>query len=109
MQTFMFSGSYTSESLAAMVQKPQDRLKVVRETVESLGGKLEGFWLAFGEFDFVGISQLPNSQAAAAFSLAASSGGGLRNIKTVELLAWPDAMKTFEKAASAKYRSPAKT
>jgi len=108
MATFMFQGCYTSAAMAAMVKKPEDRSVVVGALVESLGGKMEGFWLSFGEHDFVGIAQLPDSQSAAAFALAAGAGGGVHNFKTVELLTWAEGMKVFKKAAGLKYRSPAK-
>jgi uncharacterized protein with GYD domain len=39
-------------------EQAKDRSVVVRGLIESLGGKFEGFWLAFGEYDFVGIAQL---------------------------------------------------
>ena len=69
---------------------------------------MEGFWLSFGEHDFVGIAQLPDSQAAAAFALAAAAGGGVHNFQTVELLTWADGVKVFKKAAALKYRPPTK-
>ena len=108
MPTYMFQGCYTSAAIAAMVQKPEDRSVVVRGLIEGLGGKLEGFWLAFGEHDFVGIAQLPDSQAAAAFALAAAAGGGVHNFKTVELLTWAEGMTAFKKAGVLKYRPPTK-
>src|ERR1051326_8430404 len=108
MSTYMFQGCYTSAAIAAMAKKPEDRSVVVRGLIEGLGGKLEGFWLSFGEHDFVGIAQLPDSQAAAAFALAAAAGGGVHNFKTVELLEWADGVKLFTKAGGLKYRPPTK-
>jgi uncharacterized protein with GYD domain len=108
MPTYMIQGSYTSAAIAAMVKKPEDRSVAVRGLVESLGGKMEGFWLSFGEHDFVGIAQFPDSHAAAAFALAAAAGGAVHNFKTVELITGAEAMKAFKKAGSAKYRPPTK-
>jgi uncharacterized protein with GYD domain len=108
MPTYMFQGSYTSASIAAMAKKPEDRSVAVRKLVDSLGGKLEGFWLAFGENDFVGIVQVPDSETAAAFALAAAAGGGVHNFKTVQLLTWAEGMNAFKKAGGAKYQPPTK-
>ena len=108
MSTYMVQGCYTSEAIAAMVKKPQDRSVAVRELVESLGGKVEGFWLASGEYDFVGIVQFPDLQTAAAFSLTAAAGGAVRNFKTVPLLTWAEGMDAFKKAGGAKYHPPTK-
>lgn len=108
MATYMFEGCYTSASIAAMVQKPEDRSVVVRGLAEGFGGKLEGFWLAFGEHDFVGIVQLPDAETAAAFALAVAAGGGVHNFKTIPLLTWAEGMNAFKKAGGVKYRPPAK-
>ena len=106
MPTYMFQGCYTSGAIAAMVKKPQDRTAAVRELTKSLGGKLEGFWLAFGEMDFVGIAQLPDSEAALAFALAVEARGSISELKTTELLTWSDGMDAFKKAGAATYRPP---
>jgi len=106
MATFMFQGCYTPAAVAAMVKTPEDRSAAVRELMESVGGKVEGFWLSFGEFDFVGIGQLPDAQSAAAFAMAATAAGAVHHFRTVELLPWSEGVKAFKKAAAAKYRPP---
>ena len=45
--------SYTSDAMKALISQPQDRSAAAREVAESLGGKLLGFWYAFGDFDGV--------------------------------------------------------
>ncbi|CAN5709214.1 GYD domain-containing protein [soil metagenome] len=109
MPTFMFTGCYTSAAVAALIQKPEDRTVVLRALAESLGGKIDGFWLSFGEHDFVGIAQLPDSHSAATFALTATAGGGVQNLKTVELLTWAEGVQVLKKAGSAKYRPPTKS
>jgi len=108
MPTYLFQGCYTPESISAMVHKPEDRSVVVRKLIESFGGKLEGFWLSFGEYDFVGIMQLPDAESAAALALSVSAGGGVHNYKTIPLLTWEEGLKAFKKAGGVKYRPPAK-
>ena len=109
MPTFMFQGCYTPASVAAMMNKPQDRTPIVRGVTEALGGKLIGFWLCFGDHDFVTVVELPDSQSAAAFSLAVSSSGALHNCQTVELLSWEDGVKALKKAGGLKYAPPTKS
>jgi uncharacterized protein with GYD domain len=91
-----------------MVNKPEDRTEVVKAVTESLGGKLTGFWMSFGEFDYVGICELPDSKAAATFALATAAGGALQDTKTTELISWQDAQTCMKNASSAKYRPPGK-
>jgi uncharacterized protein with GYD domain len=38
--------------------------------IESLGGKLEGFYFAFGDVDVYAVIDLPDNVAAAAVALA---------------------------------------
>ena len=59
MAYYMVQAAYTAEAVAAMVKNPEDRAAAIRPVVEKLGGKLVGIWFCFGEYDVVGISELP--------------------------------------------------
>src|SRR5205809_3253967 len=106
MPYYLFSGSYTAEAWANLVKKPQNRTEVVRSAVESLGGTLEGAWLAFGEDDVVAICKMPDTVSAAAFSLAVAAGGALKSSKTTPLLTFEEGVEAMRKAAKAGYRPP---
>jgi uncharacterized protein with GYD domain len=109
MPTYLFQGSYTAAAVAALVKKPEDRSIAVRALVESLGGKFEGFWLAFGAHDFYGVASFPDSQTTAAFALAVAAAGSVHDFQTTELLTGAEAAAAFKKAGSAKYRPPVPT
>jgi len=51
MPLYLTRFSYTPHTWAAMVEKPEDRREVARAIIESVGGKLHGFWYAFGQHD----------------------------------------------------------
>lgn len=106
MAYYMVQAAYTSEAIAAMVKKPEDRAAAIRPVVEQLGGKLEGLWFCFGEYDVVGITQLPDNVNAAAFAFAVSQSGKLRSVKTTPLMTAGEAVKAMKKAAGAGYRPP---
>jgi uncharacterized protein with GYD domain len=89
-----------------MVKNPQNRLDAVRPVIEKLGGKVEGGWLAFGEYDIVLVCQMPNNVSAAAFSMAASAGGAVKAVKTTPLMTIDEAMEAMRKASGAGYRPP---
>ena len=74
MAHFLVQVGYTPEAWAAMVKNPQDRSAAVTPAIEKLGGKVERFWLSFGEYDVVGVVEMPNSVSAAAFAIADRSG-----------------------------------
>jgi len=43
--------SYTPETWAKLVKSPEDRRAAAKQYIEFVGGKLHGFWYAFGEHD----------------------------------------------------------
>jgi uncharacterized protein with GYD domain len=98
--------SYTSDALKALVDQPQDRSAAAREVAESLGGKLLGFWYAFGEFDAVFLMEAPDNTSAAALAMAVGAGGALSELETTVLLDMDEAQDAMRKAATATYRPP---
>ena len=98
--------AYTPDAWAAMVKQPQNRLEAVRPVVEKLGGKFEHAWLAFGEYDIIGVVELPDNTNAAAFSMAAAAGGALKAFKTTPLLSVDEGVEAMRKAQAAGYRPP---
>jgi uncharacterized protein with GYD domain len=98
--------SYTNDAMRALVSEPQDRSAAAREVAESLGGKLLGFWYAFGEFDGVFLMEAPDNASAAALAMAVGAGGALSDIETTVLLDMDEAQEAMRKAASATYRPP---
>jgi uncharacterized protein with GYD domain len=99
--------SYTTGAMKALVDQPQDRSAAAREVAESLGGKLLGFWYAFGEFDGVFLMEAPDNASAAALAMAVGAGGALSQVETTVLLDMDEAQDAMRKAAAATYRPPA--
>ena len=88
------------------MSEPQDRSAAAREVAESLGGKLLGFWFAFGEFDGVFLMEAPDNASAAALAMAVGAGGALSDLETTVLLDMDEAQDAMRKAAAATYRPP---
>jgi uncharacterized protein with GYD domain len=107
MAYYMGQAAYTAEALAALIRNPQNRREVVKETIEKLGGRLEGLWFAFGEYDVVLIMEIPDNVTATAFSLAVAASGSLKDFKTTPLMTAEEAMDAMKKAGEAGYRPPA--
>ena len=107
MPHYLVQAAYTPEACAAMVKSPQDRLEALRPVVERLGGKLLSMYMAFGEYDVVGVAEMPDNVSAAAFSLAVSAGGGIKAIRTTPLMTMQEGVEAFRKAGQAGYRPPA--
>ena len=43
--------SYTPATWAKLMKNPEDRREAAKQYIESVGGKLHGFWYAFGDHD----------------------------------------------------------
>jgi len=102
----LFQGSYTSASAAALVRKPQNRLRVIKAAVEKLGGSLEGGWMTFGKHDYAVICRFRDNATAASFAFAVAAGGAVAHNETTPLLTFEEAMKATRRAAKAGYRPP---
>ena len=106
MALFLTRFSYTTDAKKALLNQPQDRSGPAREMAESLGGKLLGFWYAFGEFDGVFLMEAPDNASAAAVAMATGASGALSEVETTVLLDMDEAQEAMRKAAAATYRPP---
>ena len=108
MAYYLYQAAYSAEALRVLTKKPVNRFEVVRKAVEELGGRVEGAWFAFGEYDVVLILQMPDNVSAAALSLAASAGGAIQRGKTTPLLTTDEGLAAMKKAGASKYKAPGK-
>ena len=110
MPLYMYQAAYTHESWAAQMKNPQNLVEAVgRQVCESVGGKLVGGWLCFGEYDLVIIADVPNNESMAAIALAVGAAGAIKASKTTVLITGTEGMAALEKAdAVAKAYSPAR-
>jgi hypothetical protein len=57
MADYLLQLSYSAPAWAAMIKRPENRVEAVRKSVETLGGKINGFWLSFGTTTWWGYSR----------------------------------------------------
>jgi uncharacterized protein with GYD domain len=105
MPFFCHQVSYTKEAWAKLMENPQDRLDVVRLPIEKLGGKLHTSFFAFGAFDVLAITEMPDNIAAAAIAIAFAAGGSVQNIQTTPLMTAAQALEALRKAGTCGYKS----
>ena len=98
---------YTPETWARLISKPEDRRKAAQTYIESVGGKLQGFWYAFGTHDGYTLWEAPDNVSMAAVALAIGGGGALSSIETTVLMSVDDTMDALRKAGEVQYRPPA--
>ena len=105
MATYMIQVSYTNAAVAALIANPQDRTDVIRKAIESVGGKMHNIYLAFGDYDVVGMFDAPDNISAVAFAAAMKAGGACKAIKTTPLLSTSESLAAQKKAATVNYKS----
>jgi uncharacterized protein with GYD domain len=104
MPKYMFEAHYSTEGAKGVMKEGgSGRRAAVAKMAESVGGKLESVYFAFGGVDVFAIVDLPDNVTAAAVALAASQSGAL-SVKTVVLLT-PEEMDQAAKK-SVEYRAP---
>ncbi len=106
MALYLTKFSYTPETWARLIANPEDRRKAAQTYIESVGGKLHGFWYAFGEQDGYNLWEAPDNVSMAAVALAIGSGGALSSIETTVLLTVEETMEALGKAGQIRYRAP---
>ena len=98
--------SYTPETWARLIEKPEDRRAAAQQYIETVGGKLHGFWYALGDHDAYTLWEAPDNVSMAAVAVAISAGGALTSLQTTALLTVEETLAALEKARSVKYKRP---
>lgn len=106
MPLYLSKFSYTPETWSRLMDKPEDRRKAAATYIESVGGKLHGFWYAFGAHDGYNLWEAPDNVSMAAVALAISGGGALSSFETTVLLTVEETMEALSKAQGIKYQPP---
>jgi uncharacterized protein with GYD domain len=98
MPIYISRGRFTVDAVKGMLAKPENREGAVAKLFKSVGGRLIGWYLTFGEYDWMVIGEFPDEKVAAAAVLAAAAGGSLSHIETTVAMTAKDAAATFGSA-----------
>jgi uncharacterized protein with GYD domain len=104
MPKYLFIGRYTTDGARGVLKEGgTSRRGAIVDLMASLGGKVEGYYFAFGSDDVYILADLPGPAAAAAASLAVAASGAA-SLRTVVLVTPED----LDAAAKLKtiYRGP---
>jgi uncharacterized protein with GYD domain len=106
MPKYMIEASYTAEGLKGLQKdKASGRRKAVSDAIESIGGKLDAVYYAFGDHDVVVVCEMPDNVSAVALATSVSATGLVRT-KTTPLLTVEETDQALAKTI--KYRGPGK-
>jgi len=106
MSLYLSRFSYTPETWARLIKSPEDRRKAATSYIQSVGGKLHGFWYAFGAHDGYTLWEAPDNVSMAAVALAIGSGGALSKFDTTVLFTVEETIDALRKASTVQYKAP---
>ena len=107
MPNYLHQVAYSREGWEALIAYPQNRVEVVKASIEKLGGKIISSWFAFGEYDVILVTEMPDNVSAAGIAIAFAGGGACKSVQTTPLLSAEEALQAMKKAGESGYR-PAK-
>jgi uncharacterized protein with GYD domain len=101
---FLIKASYTSDGARGLLKEGGTaRRAVVQKLVESLGGKVEAFYFAYGDADAYVLVDLPDVSTGVALSLAVNASGSVR-LATIPLITAEEIDAASRKTVA--YRAP---
>lgn len=106
MPLYLSKFSYTPATWSKLIAHPEDRRKAAQSYIESVGGKLHGFWYAFGTHDGYNLWEAPDNVSMAAVVLAISAGGALSSLETTVLMSVDETLDALRKAEGVRYKAP---
>ena len=106
MPFYLTKFSYTPATWAKLIKNPEDRRAAAKKYIETVGGKLHGFWYAFGDHDGYTLWEAPDNVSMAATALAIGAGGALSSVQTTALLTVEETLAALKKASWITYRPP---
>jgi uncharacterized protein with GYD domain len=100
MPKYLLHVTYTADGVKGLIKDGgTKRAAAARSLVESLGGKLESVYFAFGDTDVIAIADLPDNAAAASASLTISGSGAVHS-KVTALLTAEEIDKAVKKSGT---------
>jgi uncharacterized protein with GYD domain len=106
MAKYLVQFSYTGEGLKGLLKEGgSKRREVIEQLVKSMGGKLEAYYFAYGEYDGIAIVEGTDIVNQLAGTLAINASGVVKTTTTV-LITPEDVDQAIKKIPS--YRPPGK-
>jgi uncharacterized protein with GYD domain len=99
MSFYLFRGRYSTDSLRALVDKPQDREAAAGAMINGMGAKLHHLFFCFGDDDVVALIEAPDDETMAACALVVGASGMMSGGSTTKLMTSAEAMNAMKSAA----------
>ena len=104
MSKYLIQANYMGDGFKGLIREGgSSRRAAVEKLFESVGGKVEAFYYAFGETDLFVIAEIPDTVSAASLSLTVNASGAA-TAKITVLLTSEEVDAAVKKSPS--YRPP---
>jgi uncharacterized protein with GYD domain len=104
MPKYLLKGTFIGEGLKGLLKEGgSKRRETLEQTIKGMGGTLEGYYFAFGEYDSFVIVDLPDNVSTTALALIVNASGAVK-VKTTVLLTPEEVDKATKKSVD--YRPP---
>jgi uncharacterized protein with GYD domain len=86
MTKFMWSGRYTQAGTKGLIAEGGTaRRAAIDKLLQSVGGKIEAFYYAFGSDDVIMIGEVPDNVTGASISMTVAASGAVNGKVTILL------------------------
>lgn len=99
MPIYITQGRYTRDAVKGMLARPEDRAEQVSRLLSKVGGRLIGYYMTFGEYDFLTIAEAPSETQMAAALIVAAGSGGVTDLRTTLALSPVEGKGAFAAAS----------
>jgi uncharacterized protein with GYD domain len=106
MPKFLYKANYTKDGLAGLLRDGgSGRAKAIDMLADSVGGRVESIYWAFGDTDVYLVVDLPDAVTAGALSAKVALSGAV-NITTTQLVTADEMDAIAAKSQNVEYRAP---
>lgn len=104
MAKYLFQAAYTSDGAKGVMKEGGSARKAqLGQILERVGGKLDTFYYAFGDWDVVAIVDAPDTATVTALSMTVNASGAVK-LRTTPLITPEEVDQATKKSIS--YRAP---
>jgi uncharacterized protein with GYD domain len=103
--TYLTAFEQTADIRAELAANSVDRRESLGPVIEKTGGKLLGYWYAFGDVDGCALIEAPDDVAAASLLVRVAASRAV-SVSTTKLLTVDEALQAFRQAGDVGYRPP---
>jgi uncharacterized protein with GYD domain len=106
MSMYLARFTLTPSTWARLIDKPEDRRQALEPVIAAVGGKLHGFWYAFGDADGIVLAEFPDDVVAASTLTKVAASGAFASVSTMKLLTVEEMLEALGGAGGMAYRAP---